>query len=221
MKRFEKAAGVLALGFVLGFGGTASALPFQNGSFEIGPADFNVCNQYIGLPSGSTVIPGWTVSAGNIDWITPCNWNSSNGTHSLDLIGGTAVGTPIGGIQQTFDTIAGVTYQVSFDLAGNPSAAFPPAIKPLSVTVAGTTHNYTFDTTGKSYLAMGWVTHTFTFVATGLSETINFVSNVGIPSFAGAALDNVSVIPIPSGWIGTAGDVKNAGTYVPPGTPPP
>jgi hypothetical protein len=41
---------------------------------------------------------------------------------------------------------------------------------------------------------MGWTTHSFTFVATSTSATINFVSDIGSGN-AGAALDNVSILP--------------------------
>lgn len=172
-------------------GATASAAPFQNGSFETGgPACF-----LFNIPAGSTIIPGWTVSVGNIDWQgpPPCSATASNGTHSLDLVGTGGVG----GIQQTFDTTPGVTYVVSFDLAGNTGA--PPTIKPLTVTVAGVTQNYTFDITGHTSTSMGWTTKTFTFVATGPTATINFVSDVtaaGGTLNAGADLDNVQIAPL-------------------------
>lgn len=171
----------------------ASAAPFQNGSFETGGPPCAIFN----IPAGSTIIPGWVVSVGNIDWQgpPPCSSAPSDGTHSLDLVGTGGVG----GIQQTFDTVPGVTYQVSFDLAGNPGA--PPAIKPLTVTVAGVTQNYTFDITGHTSNSMGWVTKTFTFVATSTSSTINFVSDVtaaGGTLNAGADLDNVQIVPAAS-----------------------
>ncbi|HEY1328769.1 MAG TPA: choice-of-anchor C family protein [Casimicrobiaceae bacterium] len=172
----------------------ASAAPFQNGSFEVGgPACFT-----FNIPAGTTFTPGWVVSIGNIDWDgpPPCSVVASNGTHSLDLVGTGG----IGGVRQTFDTVPGTTYQVSFDLAGNPGA--PPAIKPLTVTVAGTTHDYTFDITGHDATNMGWTTQTFTFVATASSETIDFVSDVtaaGGTLNAGATLDNVRVAPLGAG----------------------
>ena len=124
-----------------------------------------------------------------------CGWQPSQGNNSLDLVGASAGG--IGGIQQTFDTVPGVTYQVSFDLAGNYGA--PPVIKPLAVTVNGATTNFTFDTTGRSGLNMGWTRQTLTFVAAGTSSTINFVSDVsaaGGTLNAGAALDNVAIAPL-------------------------
>jgi choice-of-anchor C domain-containing protein len=193
----------LAAGVALAtFAGASWCAPFQNGSFEIGVA----CNNF-SIPSGTTFTPGWTVSIGNIDWIgapLACGaWQASNGNNSLDLVGTGG----IGGVTQTFDTIPGATYQVSFDLGGNFGA--PPVVKPLAVTVNGVTTNFTFDTTGSSTFAMGWTTKTLTFVAASTSSTINFVSDVtasGGTLNAGAALDNVSVTltsgssPIPLGW---------------------
>jgi choice-of-anchor C domain-containing protein len=190
----------LSLGVLAAFvAASASAAPFQNGSFEIGPA--NPCNTY-NIPAGDTSITGWTVSVGNIDRESApsCGWQPSNGSNSLDLVGAGAGG--IGGIQQTFDTTPGVTYRVSFDLAGNYSGA--PVIKPLAVTINGVTTNYTFDTTGASQYAMGWTTKTLTFVATGASSTINFVSDVsaaGGALNAGAVLDNVRIAPLQTGAV--------------------
>jgi len=80
--------------------GVATALPFQNGSFESGGVV--PCNTF-NIPAGSTLITGWTVSIGNIDWlgapVPACGWQASNGNASLDLVGSGAGG--IGGIQQT------------------------------------------------------------------------------------------------------------------------
>ena len=179
--------------FALLLGGAASAAPFQNGSFEIGGKQ-TPCNNTFNIPAGSTLIPGWTVSVGNIDWegSPPCGWVASRGKFSLDLVGLGAGG--IGGIQQTFDTVPGETYRVRFDLAGNFAAL--PVVKPLAVTVNGVTNNYTFDTTGKSQFNMGWTRVRFFFVASSTTSTISFVSNVsglGGINNAGAAIDNVVV----------------------------
>jgi len=177
------------------FTAAAVAAPFQNGSFEVGGV--TPCNTF-NVPAGSTLISGWTVSAGNVDWLGAppgCGWRASVGVASLDLVGSGAGG--IGGVQQTFDTVPGTTYVLSFDMAGNTGA--PPVIKPLAVTVNGVTTNYTFDTTGRGPLLMGWVTRSINFVATGTSTTVNFVSDVsasGGTLNSGAALDNVRVAPL-------------------------
>lgn len=170
----------------------AYAAPFNNGGFE------GCVGNVFDVPAGSTLIPGWTVSVGTIDWEgpPPGGWAPSQGSCSIDLVGQAVVG----GISQTFDTVAGTAYQVSFDLAGNFGAL--PTVKPLSVTVAGTTHDYSFDTTGKTASNMGWTRQTFTFVATGSSTTINFVSDLTGqpgPGNAGAAIDNVAIAPAGTG----------------------
>jgi choice-of-anchor C domain-containing protein len=178
--------------------GVATALPFQNGSFESGTGV--PCNTF-NIPAGDTRITGWTVSVGNIDWLgapPACGWQASQGIASLDMVGSAAGG--IGGIQQTFDTVPGQTYVVAFDLAGNFGA--PPIIKPLAVTVDGVTTNFTFDTTGATNNNMGWVTRTVQFTATATSTTINFVSDVspsGGTLNAGAALDNVRITTLAAG----------------------
>jgi choice-of-anchor C domain-containing protein len=182
---------LLVLLFAVATLDAAHGAPFQNGSFENGSVS-NTCNIY-NLPAGDTTITGWTVSQGNIDWEgpPPCGWTASNANNSIDLIGSNV---SIGGIEQTFDTVPGQTYQVSFDLAGNYGGL--PAVKPLTVTVAGVTQNYTFDTTGKSAGNMGWTTEKFTFVASSSSSTLSFVCNVGFVTNAGAAIDNVRVDPV-------------------------
>jgi choice-of-anchor C domain-containing protein len=186
MNRFALAA-VLALVVETGI-----AAPFQNGDFEVGGGCGNLYDVT------GTTLTGWTVSTGNIDWeaAPSCGgWAPSSGTHSLDLVG---QGFGYGGIQQTFDTVPGVTYLVLFDLAGNPGL---PVVKPLAVTVNGVVRNFTFDTTGRTALDMGWTTKSFTFVASSASSTISFVSDVsglGGANNAGAALDNVRIAPTAS-----------------------
>jgi len=169
-----------------------SAAPFQNGSFEAGFPITSPGPCFVTLPSGSTNLTGWTVILGNLDWVAPaCGVQSqTDGIASVDLVGDQMVG----GIQQTFDTEPGYVYEVRFDLNGNFGG--PPVIKPLTVTVAGVVQNYTFDTTGENpgNSASFWTTKVFTFVATGDSETITFVSDTtGQGVNAGAVIDNVRI----------------------------
>ncbi|HEY1436083.1 MAG TPA: choice-of-anchor C family protein, partial [Casimicrobiaceae bacterium] len=168
------------------------AAPFQNGSFEAGFPITSPEPCFVTLPSGSTNLTGWTVILGNIDWVAPaCGVQSqTDGIASVDLVGDQMVG----GIQQTFDTEPGYVYEVRFDLNGNFGGA--PVMKPLTVTVAGVVQNYTFDTTGENpgNAASFWTTKFFTFVATGDSETITFVSDTtGQGVNAGAIIDNVRI----------------------------
>lgn len=161
------------------------AAPFQNGSFENASVDPG--GSFVTLADGSMQITGWTAISGDIDYID-LYWVASNGARSLDLVGDQNVG----GVEQTFDTVPGATYQVSFDLAGNPQG--PPTIKPLKVSAGAVVQNYTFDTTGKTLSNMGWVTNQLTFTASGPTTTLSFISDTtGLGCCYGAALDNVIV----------------------------
>jgi choice-of-anchor C domain-containing protein len=183
----------------------AEANLLVNGSFETGPAPGSFTN----LASGSTAITGWTVSFGNIDYIGSL-WVASDGSRSLDLEGsaGTCSINPPncpGGIAQTFSTVAGQQYVVTFDLAGN--LLNLPVIKTVSVSAAGQSQNFTFNTAGHNTASMGWVTDTWTFTATGSTTTLEFDTADNPATGWGPALDNVSVtavsstVPEPSTWL--------------------
>jgi choice-of-anchor C domain-containing protein len=164
-----------------------------NGSFEdctAKPAGFQ------DLKAGSTAIKGWTVTLNHIDYIGGL-WLASNGTHSLDLEGSVcntrSTTDCLGGVKQTFATVSGQKYDVSFDLSGNPDGA--PKIKTLKVSAAGQDQTFTFDVTGHGFRTMGWKTERWTFTANAAETTIEFdsadtTSNV---SGWGPALDNVIV----------------------------
>ena len=179
--RFKKyiAAGVASVVATLGFAAPALAAAFSNGSFETGadPGSFTQLNA-----TDSASIPGWTVSLGNLDYIGSY-WTASNGVRSLDLNG-----TDAGQIQQTFDTVAGHTYLVAFDMAGNPDGG--PTTKTMTVSVGGPATPYSFDTTGMTKSSMGWQTMTYWFTAAGPSTTLSFTSTTPGSAY-GPALDNV------------------------------
>ena len=168
--------------------GTSFAAPFQNGSFEVG----TVVNPFIEVNVGGTNITGWTVTAGNVDYISTF-WQAYDGARSLDLNGDS-----LGTIAQTFDTISGHSYQVEFWLAGNTGGG--PTIKTVEVDATGAGNNpqqFTFDITGHSYPSnMGWEQHFYTFTADGSLVTLSFASlavNIGGLNYYGAALDDVSI----------------------------
>jgi choice-of-anchor C domain-containing protein len=179
---------VLAL-IVAGWAGTASAAAFQNGSFE--SASVNPGGGFTTLPLGSTAIDGWTVTDSNVDYIGTF-WQAADGVRSIDL-----TGTVSGAIAQTFDTIAGLTYVVEFAMAGNPDGG--PDIKSLQVSADGQSADFDFDSGPTSRAAMGYVQHSFTFIADGTSATLIF-ANTTPGTFFGAVIDDVSVaVPEPAG----------------------
>jgi len=164
----------------------AEANLIQNGSFEDGKNP----GSFITLGLNSTDIDCWEVSSGSIDYIGTY-WLASDGVRSIDLSA-----TQSGGIKvsQDITTVIGQEYMVTFDMAGNPMG--PPDVKQLRVTVGGSTFDFHFDKTGHSCLDMGWETMMFTFTATGTTTSMNF-ENIGSSTACGAALDNVSMSPVP------------------------
>jgi choice-of-anchor C domain-containing protein len=198
---------VLLLSTLLaGMFGQLNASTFQNGGFEVGPnAPVNFCGvcgaPYIGtFFSPFAGITGWDLTAGSVDIIGLPGWSPSEGTRSIDLDGLSA-----GTLAQTFDTILGTTYQVSFDLAANFYAG--QTTKSVLVTAPGFSQTYTFNSTGRTALNMGWQTNAFQFVAASSSSTLSFASQDVANSAFGPALDNVKVnviggaVPEPSTWL--------------------
>ena len=151
----------------------------NNGGFEADPFPGS---GFTTLTSGLT---GWSIS-GSVDLIKDY-WAPASGSYSLDLNGGGA-----STISQSFATQIGVLYNVSFSMAGNPDGGGNKSIN-ANVTTPNT---YTFDISNSTHANMGWVTKTFSFVATSNSSTLSFVGNA-VNGPYGAALDNVSVTSVP------------------------
>jgi choice-of-anchor C domain-containing protein len=173
-------------------GGTES-LPFSgaNGSFENGidPGLFATLNA-----PDTAGIADWSVVSGGIDYIGTY-WTASDGARSIDLNSVIA-----GSVSQSFPTVIGTTYEVTFDLSGNPDVfsdannPYSPSAKVIEVNAGESTpKNFTYDTSakGNSRYDMRWEKQTYTFVALGENTTITFASKTS-GSF-GPALDNVLI----------------------------
>ena len=165
-----------------------------NGSFEEGPA----VARFLNLPNGDTSLRGWVVTGEGVDIVSTGYWRSSDGTRAIDLDGSArSAKTPPhvkGGIAQTFATAAGTRYIVTFDLAGNPNQL--PRVKPMRISAAGQSAEFTFDATGKTGLQMGWTPKKWAFTANSTSTTLEFQSLTVSPQTGyGAAIDNVAVFP--------------------------
>jgi choice-of-anchor C domain-containing protein len=156
-----------------------------NGSFEEGPEPHPV-NGFTTLPQGSTVIKGWEVSQGEIDYIGPF-WVPADGRRSIDLNGHNR-----GTIRQTFKTRRGQLYRVTFAMAG--ILHEQPAVKRLRVSAAGASADFEFDSTGRSLGDIGWTTGSWDFRAVAEETTLEFASLV--EGANGPALDRVSVVAV-------------------------
>ena len=176
-----------------------------NGSFENGTFVDNGLGWHTLFP-GSTTITGWLVgssanngSSDSIDWVGPY-WQHSDGSKSLDLSGNAR-----GSISQSFTTVAGETYTLTFYVAGNPQCG--DEIKKLRVSAGGTSEDFEFDTKDTSLSNMGWTREYFSFTATGTTTALKFESLTS--GSCGPALDNVSVTLVDSDGDGV-GDNSDA-----------
>jgi choice-of-anchor C domain-containing protein len=179
--------GIIAALCLVALPSAVSAAPFRNGSFENSAQDPGSATRY---DEGDQRITGWTVLPNSIDYVGTES-PASEGSRSIDLVGNNSRG----GIMQSFDTLPGARYLVTFAVAGNPVG--PPPIKMLTVTVGTETSRFLFDTTGKSLERLGWTDHQMTFVAVASTTTIMFTADTtGQGCCFGPMLDNVSVVQI-------------------------
>ena len=200
------AAFLLIIGLVMIRDVSADLL--TNGGFEVpvqGPPDFATFN----IPAGSTYITGWTVTQGNVDLTTTANYGPGPNTldptsvQDVDLIGDTAgSGGVFGGIKQTFATIVGQQYTLTFDYSHNSGTLSPSGFYAASVTVADASNpaNTALSTSvsqpnGGGFRTTPWVAFSQTFTANSTSMTLTFIDTQGA-SNAGIYLDDVSVTPL-------------------------
>ncbi len=156
----------------------AQASLITNGTFEAytGTA---FTNGFQTVNTGSTALVGWTVSGVSVDIIEGA-YGAVTG-YSIDMLG-----TPgPGAISQSFATVVGQSYTLSFDLSANNG---------------GSNNNALYvDLTGSSQAAFAgatpFTTKTLNFVATGAQTTLTFTS--GASGYSGAVIDNVSVSAVP------------------------
>ncbi|MFD8787623.1 choice-of-anchor C family protein [Kitasatospora sp. NPDC059599] len=162
-------------------GGNRALSRFDDGSFESPKVPANAFTE---LTAGQTIGP-WRITAGSVDLIGAGFWQAAEGDQSVDLNGANS-----GTIAQTFTTTPGATYSVTYALAGNPAGG--PAVRTGWARIDGQDFQaFTFDVTGRSAAAMGYVGRQFTFVAQNSSTTLAFASTVA--GAYGPVIDDVRV----------------------------
>ena len=172
----------LMLAAGLSAGGAHAVNLLVNPGFEL-PAGTG----YISLPGGSAVITGWTTVLNGVEWFSTAQ--AADGVMVVDLANYTYTG---GGIEQTFATIAGQTYDLSFSL-GTQQSSGRDGTAHIDVTVAGITTGYdVVNHTG----SLVWTAVTQSFTAVSTSTTLRF-TNTQNPYLHFANVDAASVTAVP------------------------
>jgi Protein of unknown function (DUF642) len=191
MKSYLRAA--VALATTLAASASFAANLVQDGGFEtpdIGDAWYQTFTSPFPIP-----VDSWNPS--NVDIVSslgaPGNAPADQGLQYLDLVGTGLDGTELstGMISQTFGTVAGQTYTLSFAYANNP---WSTSTASASVSVDGLSGSVTHDTSTTTDL--NWLIYTNMFVATSSSATLTFMETVGANN-GGVLLDAVSVTGVP------------------------
>ncbi|MCA2230474.1 choice-of-anchor C family protein [Nonomuraea aurantiaca] len=155
-----------------------------NGSFE----QLDIAPDYFQNFVAGESIGTWRVSMGSVDLIRANFWQASDGRQSLDLNG--SGDRPVGGVQQTFATRPGETYEVVYSLAGNPGG--DATAKTGAVLVNGAVvQSFSFGSSTSTREDMRYQTRKVRFIAIGLSTTLEFRSTT--EGAYGPVIDDVDV----------------------------
>ena len=118
---------------------------------------------------------------------------ADEGQQFVDMDGSNAAGT----IHQDLSTTLGSLYTIRFALAGNPEGG--PAVKNLRVQFGSFTRTFTFDTTGRTWSNVGWVTETFTLPALSATTRLTFQSlDAGSPLSYGCSSTQSASADLPT-----------------------
>lgn len=140
------------------------------------------------LTNGSfegTSLSPWSPGGSGVDQVT--GWNAENGTKLVDL----NAQAP-GSVSQSFSTVPGGQYSVSFWLSGNPQCG-TNVTKEVTASAGDASHTYSYTVpSGATESNLQWVNETFDFNVTGTSATLTFAS-FNTSGACGALIDNVVV----------------------------
>ncbi|MEU4338144.1 DUF642 domain-containing protein [Micromonospora lupini] len=172
------AAGLSALLTALTASPAAAAVVFADG-FE-NPA---IAGDFTEYAAGQQFGP-WTVTTGTVGLTR--DWEAAEGDQSLDLNGFSP-----GAVARTLPTKLLTTYRVSYALAGNPDNG--PLVATGRVTANGQViDSFSFDTTGHTPSAMGYVYRTIYFTNVLSATTVLQFASTTQDAF-GPVIDDVRV----------------------------
>jgi hypothetical protein len=176
-----------------------------NGGFETpvqGPPNFAAFN----VPAGSPLITGWTIVQGNVDLTTTVNYGPGTNTldpasvQDIDLIGDTnGSGGVKGGLSQSFATIAGQQYRLTFDYSHNNGTFSPDYAAQVTVADGNAPANSIFSVEVSQVFGQApWQAFSQTFIAASDLTLLTFIDTRGAFN-AGIYLDDVDVEALAAG----------------------
>ncbi len=165
-----------------------------NGGFEA-PVISNPCCSTV-PPSA---LPGWTIGSGNVNVVNGTFGSSAGnlayeGSQYLDLVGEGGVGS----ISQSFATVAGQVYSLTFAFSHNLFSGTPAASASFSVGDLASAISHSSGSTAN----LDWQLFVGNFTALGATSTLSFTNLTGGRN-EGVFLDAVSVqtaVPEASTW---------------------
>ncbi len=195
---FNRALNALEVQNIYNAGSTGKCPPpifvssFTNGSFELPPQPTGLGQA---LPPGSTAITGWTVgNLAGMGWQNgpSTGVNPVEGNQHIGFNGGNAA--PGSFIFQTFNTIVGQTYAVSFYVGraggGGGAMSLLAAVTSSSNAVLGSLNAAAPGSPGYG------VVQSFTFTATTSTSTLTFTDTSSATVAVDVLLDSVLVVPV-------------------------
>ncbi len=200
--RSRSAAGFLSLVGLFGLFASSLEAGIIDGGFEqpvVGPGGFRSGFQLFGV--GSTFGSAWTVAgspSGNVAIVPSAQTDTGGitfvpqeGSQSLDLTGNTDNGAAIG-VLQSFATISGAQYTLSFYLGDINNSAYPARGNASALVELNGSLFQTATNSNSSGLTPNWQQFSYTFTATGATTSVEFVNNA-LPGVGYNGLDNVVV----------------------------
>ena len=214
------ASTIVALAALWAGSATAATNLVGNGSFE---SPDHVGGGYVLYASGSTAITGWTVIGPAADSVqlTPDTYlglKGSEGRQWVDLTG--IYGYDKGLQSDSFATVAGATYRVSFDV-GN---YLPFGRSTVGLAINGAADQLFVNTSLAStgHYPMNWAHFSIQWTADAPTLQLTFLgrANGALSNNAGIGLDNVAVdlapqqpVPEPGTWALMLGGLALMGAY--------
>lgn len=170
----------------LAMAGSAVAAPFSDGSFE-------TPGNGMGRTDIGAGIGPWVHGGTGLDLYEYTGNDGQVAQDGVYFLGFGHSGTVGGTLSQTFDTVTGQSYTVSYYTAKQQDAA-PLDAATFDVSLINTANNAILATMNGSVLGTAWVKQSVVFDAIGTSSTLTFRDDGGVSNFAyNLSVDNFSV----------------------------